>query len=253
VDQEGVGVDRAAPDSDWSGTLTVHEHLRRAILQGEYAADVPISQVRLASQLGISRTPLREALRMLQAEGLIQSQANRMVRITPMSLEDLEQVYAVRIVVEAMGASLSVPKLTDQDVAELAASLARLEEVSRLSDLEDWETRHRQFHHLVRRHAGERLDAIAQSLSDHSGRYRRLYLTDGSARITAATAEHRNVLDAASRRDGGLAADLIARHLARTALIDAAQIAPERDPLLVRQALWFALGRTGTPGTGSEA
>ena len=81
-------------------TRTVYETLRAGILRGELDADAPISQVQLARQLGVSRTPLREALRMLQREGLIESEPNRRVRVSRMSLTEVEQLYAMRVMLE---------------------------------------------------------------------------------------------------------------------------------------------------------
>jgi len=69
-------------------TEVVHERLRTAILRGELDSTVLLSQVQLAARLGVSRTPLREALRMLQREGLIDSTPNRQVRVAEMSVAD---------------------------------------------------------------------------------------------------------------------------------------------------------------------
>ena len=66
--------------------VTVHDRLRDAILSGELAAGTVMSQVELARRFNVSRTPLREAIRMLQREGLIEGEANRRVRVTPISL-----------------------------------------------------------------------------------------------------------------------------------------------------------------------
>src|SRR5438034_4316596 len=94
-------------------TEVVHDRLRRAILRGEFDPRVPISQVQLAARLGVSRTPLREALRMLQREGLIDSEPNRRVRVAELSVVDLEQLYAARIVIEALATRIAVPTLAE--------------------------------------------------------------------------------------------------------------------------------------------
>src|SRR5260370_24706881 len=97
----------------------VHERLRNAILRGELDPTVPLSQVQLAARLGVSRTPLREALRMLQREGLIDSEPNRQVRVAQLSVADLEQLYASRVLLEALAVRLTVPAYTPDDLAEL--------------------------------------------------------------------------------------------------------------------------------------
>src|SRR6266480_7515632 len=114
----------AAPELS---TEVVHDRLRRAILRGEFDPKVPLSQVKLAARLGVSRTPLREALRMLQREGLIDSEPNRRVRVAALSVADLEQLYAARVVIDALTLRLSVPRFSDEDLMEMEQCLRTME------------------------------------------------------------------------------------------------------------------------------
>lgn len=75
----------------------VYERVREAILDGVLAPGTVMSQVALAEDLGISRTPLREALRMLQSEGLIEAEPNRRVKVAPMTPADLEELWMIRV------------------------------------------------------------------------------------------------------------------------------------------------------------
>src|SRR5579883_1695761 len=159
----------------------VHSLVREAILRGDLEADVPISQVQLAARLGVSRTPLREALRMLQREGLIASEPNRRVRVTPLSVSDLGELYAARIVIEALATRLSVPRMTSEDLAALRRALDEMSAIGGTHDFDRWETPHREFHGLLRVHAGDRIAGMARELADHGERYRRVYLTGPSA------------------------------------------------------------------------
>jgi DNA-binding GntR family transcriptional regulator len=217
-------------------TALIHDRLREAILQGDFDANVPISQVQLAKRLGVSRTPLREALRMLQREGLIHSEPNRRVRVTALSVTDLEQLYATRIVVEALALRLSVPHFNAQDLAEIEARLTEMAEVAQARDPDRWESPHRSYHELLRQHAGTRLIRIARELSDHSERYRRVYLSEPRA-WSSAIEEHEAIFEACRAGDAPLAGERIARHLARTALTVIAGVAPEHDPAPVRTSL----------------
>src|SRR4051812_49482729 len=90
----------------------VYRRVREAILEGEIAPGATMSQVALADDLGISRTPLREALRMLQTEGLVDAERNRRVRVAPLSPADLEELYVMRVALEAEAIRLAVPRLT---------------------------------------------------------------------------------------------------------------------------------------------
>src|SRR6266852_3893384 len=94
----------------------VHLRLRDMILRGELPVAVPLSQVKLAQQLGVSRTPLREALRLLQHEGLVRGEPRQRVRISGFSITDLEQLYAARITLEALGIRLTIPRLSSNDL-----------------------------------------------------------------------------------------------------------------------------------------
>ncbi len=89
----------------------VHERLRAAILRGEIPAGAATSQAALAKELDAGRTPLREALRMLQREGLVISEPNRRVRIAELSGDDAEELYIMRITLEAVAIRITVPTL----------------------------------------------------------------------------------------------------------------------------------------------
>ena len=219
-------------------TEVVHDRLRAEILRGEFDPREPISQVQLAKRLGVSRTPLREALRMLQREGLIDSEPNRRVRVAGLSVSDLEQLYAARIVVDSLRVRLVVPRLTPGDVAEMRQ---RLDAMAAQRDLDAWDVHHRIFHDLLKHRDGERLDRIAQDLFDHTERYRRVYLAEPRA-WSAAEREHNAIFGACQRGDALAASHHVARHLGTTALTIIAMAEPERDPVPVRAALRMVTG-----------
>ena len=237
-----VKADRARRTAHRSGggpaelsTEVVHDLLRTAILRGELDPTVPLSQVQLAARLGVSRTPLREALRMLQREGLISSEPNRQVRVAELSVADLEQLYAGRVLIEALAVRLTVPRFEAQDLAGLRDSLARMTELKG-HDLDLWEAAHKRFHGLLRRHAGDRIGRLATDLSDHTERYRRVYMAEPRA-WSAAAAEHAAIVSACESGSAAAASVHLARHLARTALTLIALFDPEHEPTPVREAL----------------
>jgi DNA-binding GntR family transcriptional regulator len=237
-----VRPDRARRNSDGSvagptelSTEVVHDRLRNAILRGELDPTVPLSQVQLAARLGVSRTPLREALRMLQREGLIYSEPNRQVRVAELSVADLEQLYAARVLIEALAVRLTVPRFEAQDLAGLKDSLASMTELKG-HDLDMWEAAHKRFHGLLRRYAGDRIGRLAADLSDHTERYRRVYMAEPRA-WSAAAAEHTAIASACESGSAAAASVQLARHLARTALTLIAVFDPEHEPTAVREAL----------------
>jgi DNA-binding GntR family transcriptional regulator len=219
------------------GADAIHARLREAILHGELPIGAELSQVKLAAELGVSRTPLREALRMLQGEGLIESERNRRVRVTSFDIDDLEQVYATRIVLEALGVRLTVPLLSDEEITQLRQCL---DEMARFEDHRDvikWEARHRMFHHQLVAYAGEQILRIIDQLADHARRYRLLYVTRRARQWAQATSDHEHIFEACDQRDAALAAELLARHFAQTALSLIAAVEPTHDPVPIRTAL----------------
>ena len=215
----------------------VHGQVREAILSGEIPAETVLSQVRLAEQFGVSRGPLREALRLLEREGLIESEVNHRVRVTPLSVSDLEQLYAMRIQLEALGARLTVPTLGKEDFDHLEQCLARMGERADMEDYEAWEIPHRAFHAAIVARSGERLVSTISQLYDHAERYRRAFMLETSRSWDKSMAEHRDLLEVCREKDPVAAAERLARHYSVTALSLSAAITPEHEPVAVRTAL----------------
>jgi DNA-binding GntR family transcriptional regulator len=226
----------------------VHSRLREAILTGELTAGAEISQVKLADDFGVSRGPVREALRLLEREGLVEAELNRRVRIAPFSPDDLEELYALRIVNEALGIRASVPHLTDDDLADLHADLDRMEALAG-TDVTTWEHVHRHFHHVLIAYAGTRVVRLTTQLSDHAERYRLVYVAQDPRAWSVGAAEHREIVAACEAGDPAAAADALARHFARTANNVLMHVAPDHDPVLVRSAVRAATSTATEPAS----
>lgn len=213
----------------------VYGRVREAILEGEIAPGSAMSQVALADGLGVSRTPLREALRMLQSEGLVDAQANRRVTVRPISASDVEQIVVMRVSLEAEAIRLSVDRLAPEDIAALEGRLAEMTHFAEAKDYARWTRPHNAFHRALTAPAGPRVNALLQTLSDHFERYRRVHI----ARSPKAwlTAGHREILDAAKKRDRELAGRLIAGHLSATAFDVTELLEPGYEPARLRQTL----------------
>ncbi|HEX4623138.1 MAG TPA: GntR family transcriptional regulator [Solirubrobacteraceae bacterium] len=215
----------------------VHGALREAILEGDLEQGTILSQVQLAERYGVSRTPLREALRLLQGEGLIDALPNRRVQVASFSVDDLEQIYAMRITLESLAVRLSVAQFDADDLRELNVRLAEMDAFAEPRDIDGWNGPHATFHRGLVSHSGARIVALVGQLSETADRYRRLAVTQGDHAWTRVANEHREILDACERREAGEAAQAMARHLARTVLTVVSLVAPEHDPARVRMAL----------------
>ncbi len=215
------------------------ERLRGRILDGDLVAGTVLSQVKLAEEFGVHRSALREALRMLQREGLIDAQYNRRVRVSPLSTPDLEHLYAERIVMESLGVRTTVSSMTDDDVATLRSLLTRMNGVASPATYGSWEELHRTFHLRLVAGAGDRLVTRIDHLGAYARRYRHALSSTGQALdgYAQGALEHTALVDACEARAGEQAGTLLARHLARTALTLLSVREPSHDPVVVREAV----------------
>jgi DNA-binding GntR family transcriptional regulator len=213
----------------------VYRRVREAILDGTIVPGAVMSQVALADELGVSRTPLREALRMLQSEGLVDAQANRRVTVRPISATDLEELVIMRVALESEAIRLSVERMLPEDLARLEGHLAEMTHFAEAGDYARWNVPHAAFHRGLTAQAGARVNALLGQLFDHAERYRRLHVA--KAESAYFMAGHREILDACKARDRELAGRLLARHLSRTAFDVIEMLDPEHDAARLRQTL----------------
>jgi DNA-binding GntR family transcriptional regulator len=231
---------------------TIHDAIRDEILSGDLRAGTVLSQVRLADDFGVSRGPVREALRLLQREGLVEAELNRRVRVADFSVGDLEQLYAMRILNETLAVRATVPRLTRDELEAIRRSLAQMDAVAGI-DIPAWEASHRRFHRGLVAAAGSRLLTLVEQLSDHADRYRRAYIASDVRAWSSGSADHHRIFDAAQQGDADGAGTAMAEHLARTALTVLGNTAPNHDPTLVRGALRSSLaGESSARPNGSR-
>jgi DNA-binding GntR family transcriptional regulator len=218
---------------DGQNVAIVHDRLRRDILSGEIPAG-ETSQLALARELEVGRTPLREALRMLQHEGLVISQPNRRVRVADLSPEDAEQLYAMRIALEAMAVRVTVPELGSRGIAELEGLLAQMDHYMRGRDHAGLRTPHRAFHARLVAGAGERVATTIALLFDHAERYRRAFGGVTQEHWDQRAVEHRGIVDAAATGDPDLTVHRLIEHYLRTSTLVFAGLDPTYDPRRLR-------------------
>lgn len=221
-----------------AATSNVHDALRRLILDGDLEPGKEISQLELSQQLSVSRTPMREALRLLEREGLVvNSGPHRLVKISTLSMRDLDDLYSLRVMGEGLAIWLTVPTLRAEDFERLEHEL----------DVADPEA-HRRFHSGLRTGAGERLTEHLERLFEHAERYQRAYRQrEDSDAFAVKLAEHRAILDACRARDRQMARELLVDHIADTAmkLMTGERHAPFSLPTAVAMA-------KGTGGHGDQ-
>jgi DNA-binding GntR family transcriptional regulator len=198
---------------DGQGVAEVHEHLRTAILQGELEPGTSVSQADLARAFSTGRTPLREALRLLQREGLVIAAPNRQVRIAPLTAEDFEEISVARLALEAVAIRITVPTFRSSDLAMLEGYMAQMDRYQNVGDQLGFRGIHRAFHHTLVAAAGPRVSNEISELTDHAERYRLRFGASGHS--DDRRAEHRAILEAAAAGNADLAADRLAEHYVR--------------------------------------
>jgi DNA-binding GntR family transcriptional regulator len=216
----------------------IHDYLRRMILDGHLGPSAVLSQVAVAEQLGVSRTPVREALRKLEEEGLVASEINHRARVRPLDPQELDALYARRILAEALAVRLSVERFQPGDLRKLEALCQRMSKAAAADDFESWQASHREFHSKLVAPAGDGLKQSLRRYAERSERY--LYMLLRQLRPDwwrRGEAEHREIFDCYRRADVSAAVNCIVRHLARTALQLSAMLAPDRAPVAVRAAV----------------
>lgn len=191
--------------------------LRRLILAGELAPGEPLRQEALADRLGVSRVPIREALKSLAAEGLVTYAAHRGYTVTEVSAADLAEVYHLRDLLESEAIVLAISRLGDDQCAALADTLsAAADAVDRAIDPGELRETNRRLHFLLFEAAERpRLIRLLDGLWDVSDVYRALYFAD-PANLPHIHDEHAALIDAVRRADSAAAVRISRAHRERS-------------------------------------
>jgi DNA-binding GntR family transcriptional regulator len=216
----------------------VHAYLRECILDGTLTPGTKLSQVSLAAQLGISRTPLREVLRMLQEEGLVEIEPNQRTRVAGLDPQELDDVYASRILLETLALSMTIGRFGAASRKEARRLLSAMRRAARSGDFSAWFAAHAGYHRVLTDGAGEALQRQLSAFADRTTRYIRIYqLSDPGSWQAAGDVEHAAILEALAGGDEAGALTGVAHHLERTALRVLTDCAPEFTPVAVPHAV----------------
>jgi DNA-binding GntR family transcriptional regulator len=191
--------------------------LHDAILSGELAPGERLRIEQLAEHLDMSPMPIREAIRRLDAAGLVELSPHKATRVTELSLVDLEDVYQARLALEPLAVELAARRFSEEAGSAASASLARYVDARRRGDAGEIWTAHTAFHFAIYEEAGSRwLLRLITPLWETSERYRRAS-PDVQRSLSERQAEHEAILEACIRRKPKVAAAAMWNHLALTA------------------------------------
>jgi DNA-binding GntR family transcriptional regulator len=195
-------------------TSAVADKLRDQIIRGEIPEGAQLRQDAIATQYQVSRIPVREALRQLDAEGLIAIVPNRGAVVPALSPDDIGELFSIRALLEPEVLKLSMPRLTEEDFAEAEAVLVEyVSELKREDHLSAWGRLNWQFHSILYSRADQpRFMAVIRNVNNSGERYTRLqlYLTHGMNR---ANEEHHQILNLCRQRDATGACKLLRQHI----------------------------------------
>jgi DNA-binding GntR family transcriptional regulator len=193
--------------------VQVAEHLRSRIFSHDLKPGGWVDEQALALQYGISRTPLREALKVLAAEGLVVLKPRRGCYVAEISEQDLDEVFPVIAVLEAKVAEEAARRLTSADFARLQVIHTELETYAAANDPDRFFDANQRFHSALQEIAGNR---YLSQLIDDARKVLKLTRRDSlrlNGRITQSLAEHQEILSALEQRDPGLAGQCMQEHL----------------------------------------
>jgi len=191
----------------------VHDRLKQEILANRYAPGAELLEVPLSEELGVSRGPIREALRSLESEGLVEITPRRGAVVVSLTKRDFLEAYQVREALEALGVRLAVPRLTERALDSLDDRIERMAEHAASGDVDAFFEANAGFHEaFMESSENSMLIEAYRRLMAQMGPYRR-----PSARLRGnverSVAEHREIVVAARARDVDAAVALLMKHV----------------------------------------
>lgn len=190
------------------------ERLRLLIVEGDLAPGSKISEKDLSDLFAVSRTPLREALKVLAREGLVELSPNRGASVAALTLEDLEEAFPVMGALEALSGELACQAITDRELATVERHHTAMLQAYNKRDMPSYFKYNQAIHQCILEAACN--PTLEQMQNALAGRIRRArYMANMSdARWAKAVAEHETILEALKARDGERLAAILKRHLA---------------------------------------
>ena len=212
-----------------------HSELERRIVSGELASGTKLNEVDIATALGVSRGPVREAFRALAQSGLVRVEKNRGVFVREVTLDEANEIYEVRAALEGLIGRLASERAGRDELTALRAVVQRMHSVDRGRRAEGYFALNVEFHDLLAAAAHNRaLHANYRRVVNELDLYRRETIARGAGNIPLSTQEHEAILEAIERRDAATAERLCTQHV-----------------LVSRERLHRALGRSSDlPSSG---
>lgn len=190
----------------------VRDDIERRILAGEIAAGERLNELALATQLGVSRGPVREAIRLLERDGLVTSVVNQGAFVRKVSIDEALELYDLRAVVVGYACGSLAGSISPDGVAGLEAIVRLMDEAAEAGEPDAYYEQNLRFHDRIMELAGlGRTAALYRSLVKEAHLFRRRSLLSASA-MRESNDEHRRIVEALARGDGAAAREAAERH-----------------------------------------
>src|SRR5437899_1799782 len=215
--------------TDTVGAAHAYARVRAAIVENRHPPGHRLVEHRIAEELGLSRTPVREALRMLEAEGLVVSERNRGAMVRPLSETEVVDLYGLRIRLESYAVEVASERATETELGDLVDAADAFGRVCRIVDnatvegVRQLHEANRRFHDGVLAAARHHRLAAMLARSVDIPLVFQAFQTFGPAEVQRSDTFHHLIAEAMCRRDGNRASALMAEHIAqgRDAILDA--------------------------------
>ncbi len=196
----------------------VFNTLRQQILTGELKPGERLMEVTLAEKLGVSRTPIREAIRKLEQEGMAQTIPRRGAVVAMMTEKDMEDVLQVRRALEDLAVQIACEQISISQIKELETAMMRFEECTKKDDLAETVRADVEFHDIIYAATGnKRLMSIMSGFGEQMFRYRVEYLKERE-NYPVLVEEHEGIVDGLKRRDMEAVTEIMRRHVTNQAV-----------------------------------
>lgn len=196
-----------------------YETLKQAIVTGELPAGHRIVETVYANKLHISRTPLREAFRKLELDGLVSCEVRRGVIVRAFTIHDIEEIYGIRNALMMLIAPSVIENITDEDIAELQNILVLMDVSEKAADASALAVQNRQFHRRIETISNKkRILRVIDSQEEYISRFSALAIAS-IIRRTSAHEEHHFMLSYLKDRNEEKFSDLIQHHLEESKMV----------------------------------
>ncbi|MCG8499306.1 MAG: GntR family transcriptional regulator [Firmicutes bacterium] len=206
-----IGIEQE--DSQYSLRAKVFQQLEEDILDGKFKSGDSLIETKLSQELGVSRTPIREAIRQLELEGLVKIVPNKGAVVLGISTQDIEDIYTIRMLIEGLAVRWATEKINDEEIEKLKESIELSEFYTRKNNMQHLQRFDSRFHELIYEACKSKPLKHVLTTFHHYIQKARMSSFAAPGRASDALKEHKAILEAMIERDCDRAEKLMYEHV----------------------------------------